>query len=54
MENTKQEILQEKVNIASKKIKDVISEVHKKIVGQDDLIKSMLIALFAKGHILIE
>ena len=50
--NTEQ--LQEKINLASDKILEVKNEVHKKIVGQDDLIESLLIGLFSKGHILIE
>ncbi len=54
IEKTNEELFEEKINLASNKIKDVIKEVHKKIVGQDDLIKSMLIALFSKWHILIE
>ena len=54
MENTQNNELQEKINLASEKINEVITEVHKKIVGQDNLIKSMIIWLLAKGHILIE
>ncbi|MDP2090344.1 MAG: AAA family ATPase [Candidatus Gracilibacteria bacterium] len=52
MENIKN--IEDKVKIASEKLNEVITEVHKKIVGQDDLIKSLLIGLLAKGHILIE
>ena len=51
---TNEELLQEKIDNASEKINDVIAEVHKKIVWQDDLIKSMIIWLLAKWHILIE
>ena len=57
MENTElknEEIFEQKVVESSNKIKDLIAEVHKKIVGQDDLIKSMIIGLLAKWHILIE
>jgi hypothetical protein len=36
-------ILQEEIDIASNNIKNVIVEVHKKIVGQEELIKSILI-----------
>jgi len=53
-EKTNEELLQEKINNASEKINNVINEVHKKIVGQDNLIKSMIIWLLAKWHILIE
>ncbi len=52
MENT--DILQEKINNASEKLEKVKKEVHKKIVGQDTLIESLIIGLLAKGHILIE
>jgi len=54
LEKTEEEIFEEKVLNASEKIKEVISEVHKKIVGQDELIKSMIIWLLSKWHILIE
>jgi len=52
MQNTEQ--LQEKINSASEKIIEVKNEVHKKIVGQDNLIESLIVGLLAKGHILIE
>jgi MoxR-like ATPase len=52
MENN--EKLQEQVNNFADKITEVKNEVHKKIVGQDELIESLLIGLFSKGHILIE
>ena len=57
MENTElknEEKFEQKVLESSNKIKDLITEVHKKIVGQDELIKSMIIGLLAKWHILIE
>jgi len=44
----------EKINFASKKIQEVKTELRKKIVWQDNLIDSLLIWLFAKGHILVE
>ena len=53
-EKTQEEIFEQKVKDAAKKLDKVIEEVHKKIVWQDDLIKSMLIWLLSKGHILIE
>jgi len=46
--------LQEKINTASDKLQEVKKEVHKKIVGQEELIDSIIIALLAKGHVLIE
>jgi len=51
MENTElknEEKFEQKVLESSNKIKDLITEVHKKIVGQDELIKSMIIGLLAK------
>jgi len=44
----------EAIKIAGEKIDNVKNEVHKKIVGQDDLIDTILVWLFGKGHILIE
>lgn len=46
--------LQEQIEQTYPKIMGVISEVHKKVVGQDDLIEWLLIALLAKWHILLE
>ena len=44
----------EAIKLAGEKINNVKNEVHKKIVGQEDLINTILIGLFGKGHILIE
>ena len=49
-----EELFEQKVLEASNKIWEVINEVHKKIVWQDELIKSMIIGLLSKWHILIE
>ncbi len=54
MENKNNETLQQKINNASEKLEAVKTEVHKKIVGQDELIENLIIGLLAKGHILIE
>lgn len=58
MENTNTEEnvneFDKKIEESSKKIQEVISEVHKKIVWQNDLIESLIIWLLTKGHILIE
>jgi len=51
---SKEEEFEKKVKKASIKINEVKKEVHKKIVGQEELINSMIIWLFAKWHILIE
>lgn len=49
-----QEILQNEVILAQEQIQKVITEVHKKVVGQDNLIKSLIIGLLTKWHILLE
>ncbi|MDD5770098.1 MAG: MoxR family ATPase [Candidatus Gracilibacteria bacterium] len=49
-----QEQLQEEVIASQEKINLVIAEIHKKVIGQDNLIKSLLIGLLTKGHILLE
>lgn len=49
-----QEILQNEVIWAQEQIQKVITEVHKKVVGQDNLIKSLIIGLLTKWHILLE
>ena len=54
VEKSSEELFEEKIINASNKIKEVIDEVHKKIVWQDELIKSMIIWLLSKWHILIE
>lgn len=46
--------LKEQIETTSKKIREIKKQVHKKIIGQDDLIDSILIWVFWKGHILIE
>ena len=53
-ENKTNEVLQNKIENYKNKINELKQEIHKKIVWQEDLINAMLIALFAKGHILIE
>ena len=51
---TEDQIFQQKVEMASLKVQNIINEIHKKVIWQDDLIKSLLIWLFWKWHILIE
>lgn len=46
--------IEEKILEWSEKIKKVVEEVHKKIVGQDELIESLIIGLLTWWHILIE
>lgn len=54
LEKSNEEKFEEQVFNASNKIKDIIKEVQKKIIWQDELIKSMIIWLLSKWHILIE
>lgn len=46
--------INEKIKQKSSFITTLENEVHKKIVGQDYMIKRILIALFTNGHILLE
>lgn len=46
--------LEEQVKELSIKFLDVKSEIHKAIIGQEHLLKSLLIALLCNGHILLE
>ncbi len=48
------EILQDEVNQSQEKIQSVIQEVHKKVIWQEGLIKSLIIGLLTKWHILLE
>ena len=48
------EAFQEQIIEASGKIKEVIIEVHKKVVGQEILIRNLIIWLLWKWHILLE
>ena len=42
------------VKDASSFIGDIFNEIHKVIIGQDELIKKIMVALLADGHILLE
>ncbi len=46
--------INEKVQRESAFVGDLISEIHKVIVGQDYLIERLLVGLLANGHVLIE
>ena len=39
---------------ASRFIQEIFDEIHKVIIGQDDLIKKMMVALLSDGHVLVE
>jgi len=39
---------------SSRFIQNIFDEIHKVIIGQDDLIKKMMVALLADGHVLVE
>lgn len=47
-------MLEQEVNQLVSKLENVKDEIHKVIIGQDDVIQEMLIGLLAQGHILIE
>ncbi len=42
------------IKAASGFIQNIFDEIHKVIIGQDDLVKKMMVALLADGHILLE
>ena len=44
----------EQVQSASTPFRDLLQEMHRVIVGQDDLLHGMMIGLLANGHLLIE
>ena len=46
----------ERINdsISSKKINMIVSEIKKAVIGKDETIIKVLLAILAKGHILIE
>lgn len=46
--------INEKVQRESGFVEDLISEIHKVIIGQDYLIERLLVGLLANGHVLIE
>lgn len=48
------EALTQEVQFHSQKFKSVKDEIHKKIIGQDAFIDSLLLGVIANGHILIE
>jgi len=46
--------LNEKISAESAFVDQVLTEIHKVIVGQDDMVERLLIGLLANGHILLE
>ncbi|NOR85866.1 AAA domain-containing protein [archaeon] len=48
------ENLNKKAELYSKETDKIISEVEKVIVGQKDIVKKVVVALFANGHVLLE
>ena len=50
----KNTLSQDDINKSFEKIEKVVEEVHKKIIGQDNLIRDLLIGLLSGGHILLE
>ena len=49
MENIKNEI-----ENFSPKMNELYTEISKKVIGQKILVRDLLIALFSRGHVLIE
>jgi MoxR-like ATPase len=52
--NKEEKILEEKVTALIAKLGELKKEIHKVIVGQEEVIDQLLIGLLAKGHVLIE
>jgi MoxR-like ATPase len=46
--------LNEKISAESAFVDQILTEMHKVIVGQDDMVERLLIGLLANGHILLE
>ena len=46
--------LNEKISAESAFVDQILTEIHKVIVGQDDMVERLLIGLLANGHILLE
>jgi len=46
--------LNERISAESAFVDQILTEVHKVIVGQDDMVEKLLIGLLANGHILLE
>src|SRR5437868_9411279 len=44
----------EQVRAASEPFRRLVDQIHRVIVGQDNLLRMMLVGLLANGHILIE
>ncbi len=42
------------VEAASEPFRVLVEQIHRVVIGQDDLVKKMLVGLLANGHILIE
>ncbi len=46
--------LQDVINEESKFINDIINSIHEVIIGQDDLIDKLILAILADGHVFLE
>jgi len=46
--------LREKIKAYKKKINEVKREIHKGLIGQDEVIDSVLICIACRGHVLLE
>ena len=54
MKTVENEVLTKEIPLVSKKIMEAKEELHKIVIGQEDLIDRLLGALFVRGHILLE
>lgn len=54
MEENKNTLLEEKIKEKREVIDILTSEIHKKVIGQDKLIKNLLVGILSRWHILLE
>ncbi len=52
--NNNNEAIKERIKSAGEKIEEIKKEVRKVLVGQNDLLESLILALISDGHILLE
>lgn len=54
MQENKNTLIEEKINEKKEVIHNLILEIHKKVIGQDKLIKNLLVWILSRWHILLE
>jgi len=51
-----EEIFEQRINLEelNKSMSDLQAEIKKIIIGQDDMVRLIMVAILAKGHVLVE